>query len=97
MYKTLDFEMAALHRYNLYILSESTAKKFKVMKIRMKINLMSFLKNMTVKELFLKAIYDCYYQRKNLGLIKNPWPHVKKVEILKILLGDNYDKEEEQM
>ena len=64
MYRAKDFEIKALWWYNLYRLSETVSKKFKLMKWRMKISYMAFIKTFTIKELFLKAIYDAYYSRK---------------------------------
>jgi len=61
----------------------------------MKISLMAFLKSMTVQELFLKTIYDTYHQRNNLGLIKNPWPSMKK-GVLKHILAANNDEYDNQ-
>ena len=56
---------------------------------------MAFLKSMTVQELFLKTIYDTYHQRNNLGLIKNPWPSMKK-GVLKHILAANNDEYDNQ-
>ena len=64
MYQAKDFEIESLQWYNLYTLSETVSKKFKLMKWRMKISYMAFVKTYTIKELFLKAIYDAYYERK---------------------------------
>ena len=70
--------------------------KFKILKIRMKISFSAFARSMTIHELFIKVIYESYYQRKKLGLILMPWPRVFKMGILKeILKGHESDEEDD--
>ena len=63
MYRCKDFEIESINWLNLYKLSETVGKKFKLMKWRMKISYMAFIKTFTINELFLKSIYDVYYNR----------------------------------
>lgn len=72
----------------MQILSEQAWKKFQLLKIRMKISYMAFSKDLTIYELFVKAINDAYYQRKKQGLLRNPWPKMD-LTVLKMILGVN--------
>jgi hypothetical protein len=57
-----------------------------LLKVRMKISFSAFAKDMTINELFLKAIEDAYYQRKKNGLLRNPWPKAD-LKMIKLILG----------
>ena len=59
-----------LRENKLYL---STLKKFKLMKVRMKISYSALVKGMTVKELILDSILETYVKLNKLGLIKNPF------------------------
>ena len=52
----------------------------------MKISYSAFAKDLTISELFLKAIEDAYYKRKNEKLLRNPWPKVD-MNMIKVILG----------
>ena len=52
----------------------------------MKISYCAFAKNMTINELFLKAIEDAYYKRKKEKLLPYPWPKAD-LNMLKMILG----------
>lgn len=57
-----------------------------LLKIRMKISYSAFARDMTINELFLKAIEETYYKRKKEGLIAMPWPKAN-LHMLKLILG----------
>ena len=57
-----------------------------LLKVRMKISYSAFAKDLTISELFLKAIEDAYYKRKNEKLLRNPWPKVD-MNMIKVILG----------
>ena len=86
LFETKDFELNNLYRLNMQILSEKTWKKFMLLKVRMKISYSAFAKDLTISELFLKAIEDAYYKRKNEKLLRNPWPKVD-MNMIKVILG----------
>jgi len=68
-------------------LVHNSVRKFKLMRVRMKINFMAFAKSMLVSELFLDSILRTYYQRSNQGLVSNPWPEENPAILEYILSG----------
>ena len=58
----------------MQILAEESIKKFKLLRIRMKISFSAFEKNMTINELFYRTILSSYNNLMKEGKIKDPWP-----------------------
>ena len=81
-------EKAILNKANLQEILDPIIKRFKMLKIRMKISFMAFRKNMTVFELFYQAILASYQQLKCKNLLTNPWPKIDKAQVNKILGGE---------
>ena len=99
LYRAKDFEIEALARHNMELISEQVATKFRIMKFRMKISFMAFQKNQTILEMFMKTIYDVYFQRKKQGLIQCPWPPIEKNVVKMVLLSifNHVDEEPEPL
>ena len=57
------------------------------MRIRMKIGFMAYEQCYTIQELFLVKIMDSYKILKAKGLIKNPYPEMKKNKVMMNLLN----------
>ena len=70
-------KMKKLRAYNKYMFVQNLLKKYKLMKVRMKISYSAFAQSCTIQELFLNTILQSYKQRKKKGLIENPYPNPK--------------------
>lgn len=89
LYESTDAQLSHLKRVNMQCASDTAAKKYQLLKYRMKIGFMAFTKSMTVNELFLRTIQNSYEVLKRDGLIKNPWPKPNK-NMIKIIMQDEF-------
>ena len=62
-------------------------KRFKLMRVRMKISYMALCKTMTAKELWLEAVLDAYKTRLNKGLIKKAFEQGSDDFFIDVLAG----------
>lgn len=65
-----DLEEAYKKETKMYL---AVFKRFRLMRVRMKISYHALCKSLTVKELWLEAILDAYNKRLSKGLIKKPF------------------------
>jgi len=56
----------------MQLLTIETLKKYKILKVRMKISYIAFVKNMTVHELFYRTILKSYASLVQMGVIEEP-------------------------
>lgn len=100
LYEAKDYEIENLNRENFQILSETTGKKFNMLKIRMKLSFIAFVRNQTITEMFLHTILNSYNILNRKGLIKNPWPKMDKQLINRILCNEGdahkYDEKKDE-
>lgn len=65
----------------------SVFKRFRLMRVRMKISYAALCRGITVKELWLEAILDAYNKRLAKGLIKKPFKQGEDEFFMDILAG----------
>jgi len=57
-------------------------KKYRILRIRQKISFSAFEKNMSVHELFFRAILTSYNELLSQNKIKCPWPAIEPEECI---------------
>lgn len=67
-------EVKLVERFNEYVLVSDVIKRFRLLKVRMKIGYSAFLQRQTISELLFKTILNVYNDRKLKGLIALPYP-----------------------
>ena len=68
---------------------ENVIKKYKLLRIRMKIGFMAYTKNQTINELFLRTILDSYKLLSHRGILLNPYPRVNKRFLTNLFEGNS--------